>query len=66
MFTIGNSMTTGETNTVTWNEIHMKTSFNNRNEHGYPDPNYLDNCLLELRAHGVTDECLNDQKNSGC
>lgn len=56
IFTIGQSTTTGEQDTVTWNEIHHKTEFgSNRTGHGYPDPLYLDNLLAELRAQGVTD-----------
>lgn len=57
IFTIGTSTTTGEPNTVTWNEIHHKTElYTNYTGHGYPDPNYLDNVLLELAAQGVTDD----------
>lgn len=57
IFTIGQSSTTGEENTVTWNEIHHKTEFGmNRYGHGYPDPNYFNNVLAELEAHGVTDD----------
>ncbi|KAK6192866.1 hypothetical protein SNE40_004264 [Patella caerulea] len=59
MFTIGSSSTTGETDTVTWNEIHHKTEFgSNESGHGYPDPNYLDNVLLELAIQGVTEDDL--------
>ncbi|ESO91623.1 hypothetical protein LOTGIDRAFT_122173, partial [Lottia gigantea] len=61
MFTIGTSSTSGYQNTVTWNEIHHKTEFGSNNSgHGYPDPNYLDNVLLELSVQGVTEEDLND------
>ncbi|XP_042902192.2 E3 ubiquitin-protein ligase DTX4 [Parasteatoda tepidariorum] len=57
IFTIGRSSTTGEEDTVTWNEIHHKTEFGcNRRSHGYPDPNYFDNVIAELEAHGVKDE----------
>ncbi|KFM78488.1 Protein deltex-2, partial [Stegodyphus mimosarum] len=57
IFTVGRSSTTGEENTVTWNEIHHKTEFGcNRRGHGYPDPNYFSNILAELEAHGVTDD----------
>ncbi|KAK2170392.1 hypothetical protein LSH36_3g23078 [Paralvinella palmiformis] len=55
-FTIGTSVTTGEQDTVVWNEIHHKTSMENISGHGYPDPNYLDNVLEELKIHGVVDE----------
>uniref|UniRef100_A0A0B7AIV6 E3 ubiquitin-protein ligase n=1 Tax=Arion vulgaris TaxID=1028688 RepID=A0A0B7AIV6_9EUPU len=59
MFTIATSNTTGEINTVTWNEIHHKTEpHGNHSGHGYPDPQYLDNVLMELAAHGVTEDCL--------
>ncbi len=54
-FTIGTSVTTGATNTLVWNEIHHKTEINNSGGHGYPDPNYLDNVLLELAAQGVSE-----------
>nr|XP_034995473.1 probable E3 ubiquitin-protein ligase DTX2 isoform X2 [Zootoca vivipara] len=59
IFTIGTSSTTGESNTVVWNEIHHKTEMDsNISGHGYPDPNYLDNVLAELAAQGVTEDCL--------
>jgi len=57
-FTIGTSVTTGESNTVVWNEIHHKTSITNDRGHGYPDPNYLDNVIAELAAQGVEDNWL--------
>ncbi|XP_062815412.1 probable E3 ubiquitin-protein ligase DTX2 isoform X2 [Anolis carolinensis] len=59
IFTVGTSSTTGESNTVVWNEIHHKTEMNsNLSGHGYPDPNYLDNVLAELAAQGVTEDGL--------
>ncbi|XP_043819821.1 probable E3 ubiquitin-protein ligase DTX2 isoform X1 [Dromiciops gliroides] len=59
IFTVGTSSTTGETDTVVWNEIHHKTEMgHNVTGHGYPDPNYLDNVLAELAAQGVTEDCL--------
>ncbi|XP_076859499.1 E3 ubiquitin-protein ligase DTX1 isoform X2 [Brachyhypopomus gauderio] len=59
IFTIGTSSTTGEMDTVVWNEIHHKTEFgSNLTGHGYPDPNYLDNVLIELSAQGVGEENL--------
>ncbi|NXT81736.1 DTX2 ligase, partial [Zapornia atra] len=59
IFTVGTSSTTGESNTVVWNEIHHKTELDsNLSGHGYPDPNYLDNVLAELAAQGVTEDCL--------
>ncbi|XP_075709096.1 putative E3 ubiquitin-protein ligase DTX2 isoform X2 [Rhinoderma darwinii] len=59
IFTIGVSSTTGESDTVVWNEIHHKTEMNsNITGHGYPDPNYLDNVIAELAAQGVSEGCL--------
>ncbi|XP_015223298.1 probable E3 ubiquitin-protein ligase DTX2 isoform X1 [Lepisosteus oculatus] len=59
IFTVGTSNTTGEPDTVVWNEIHHKTEMmSNVSGHGYPDPNYLDNVLAELAAQGVTEACL--------
>lgn len=59
IFTVGTSSTTGETDTVVWNEIHHKTEMDrNVTGHGYPDPNYLQNVLAELAAQGVTEDCL--------
>uniref|UniRef100_A0A8C6UZJ5 E3 ubiquitin-protein ligase n=1 Tax=Neogobius melanostomus TaxID=47308 RepID=A0A8C6UZJ5_9GOBI len=61
IFTIGTSSTTGESDTVVWNEIHHKTEFgSNLTGHGYPDPNYLDNVLTELAAQGVGEDNLKD------
>lgn len=58
-FTIGQSVTTGQSDSVVWNEIHHKTSaFDNYSGHGYPDPNYLSNVLMELKQHGVTEDDL--------
>ncbi|XP_032182784.1 probable E3 ubiquitin-protein ligase DTX2 isoform X2 [Mustela erminea] len=62
IFTVGTSSTTGETDTVVWNEIHHKTEMDrNATGHGYPDPNYLHNVLAELAAQGVTEDCLEQQ-----
>lgn len=62
IFTVGTSNTTGETDTVVWNEIHHKTEMDrNVTGHGYPDPNYLQNVLAELAAQGVTEDCLEQQ-----
>ncbi|KAG7266957.1 hypothetical protein CRUP_033636 [Coryphaenoides rupestris] len=59
IFTVGTSSTTGEPDTVVWNEIHHKTEMmSNLSGHGYPDPNYLDNVLSELASQGVTEACL--------
>ena len=59
MFTVGISYTTGSSDVVTWNEIHHKTELHgNYFGHGYPDPSYLANVILELADHGVTEDCL--------
>lgn len=54
---MGTSSTTGESDTVTWNEIHHKTEFgSNLTGHGYPDSGYIDNVLEELKAQGITED----------
>uniref|UniRef100_A0A1A8NLE2 E3 ubiquitin-protein ligase n=1 Tax=Nothobranchius rachovii TaxID=451742 RepID=A0A1A8NLE2_9TELE len=60
IFSVGTSSTTGESDTVIWNEVHHKTEFgSNLTGHGFPDPGHLDNVLEELRAQGITEEdCL--------
>uniref|UniRef100_A0A3Q3EIP6 E3 ubiquitin-protein ligase n=1 Tax=Kryptolebias marmoratus TaxID=37003 RepID=A0A3Q3EIP6_KRYMA len=60
IFSVGTSSTTGESDTVIWNEVHHKTEFgSNLTGHGYPDPGHLDNVLEELRAQGINEEeCL--------
>ena len=53
-FTIGQSVTTGEENCLTWNGIHHKTVVNDRGSgHGYPDMDYLDRVVQELKLNGV-------------
>uniref|UniRef100_A0A4W5NJU2 E3 ubiquitin-protein ligase n=1 Tax=Hucho hucho TaxID=62062 RepID=A0A4W5NJU2_9TELE len=57
VFSVGTSSTTGESDTVIWNEVHHKTEFgSNLTGHGYPDPSHLDNVLDELKAQGITEE----------
>lgn len=57
IFSVGTSSTTGESDTVTWNEIHHKTEFgSNLTGHGYPDSGYIDNVLEELKAQGITED----------
>ncbi|XP_078087655.1 E3 ubiquitin-protein ligase DTX4-like [Mustelus asterias] len=57
IFAIGTSSTTGESDTVVWNEIHHKTEFgSNLTGHGYPDCNYLENVWVELKAQGIADD----------
>ncbi|KTG01393.1 hypothetical protein cypCar_00043357, partial [Cyprinus carpio] len=57
IFSVGTSSTTGESDTVIWNEIHHKTEFgSNLTGHGYPDTGYTDNVLDELKAQGITED----------
>lgn len=54
IFTIGQSRTTGTSNTVTWNDIHHKTSMHGGPQSfGYPDLEYLKRVRDELKAKGV-------------
>ncbi|KAM6972686.1 E3 ubiquitin-protein ligase DTX4-like [Aplochiton taeniatus] len=56
VFSVGTSSTTGEGDTVVWNQLHHKTEFgSNVTGHGFPDPGYLDRVLEELREHGITE-----------
>lgn len=57
-FRVGTSVTTGSLNQVTWTSIHHKTSVG-RGAHGFPDPNYFDNCNESLDALSVpkTENC---------
>ncbi|CAF0967519.1 unnamed protein product [Didymodactylos carnosus] len=55
IFTIGKSMTTGQDNVVTWNDIHHKTSPHGGPENfGYPDPTYLHRVREELASKGYS------------
>ncbi|XP_004479300.2 E3 ubiquitin-protein ligase DTX4 isoform X1 [Dasypus novemcinctus] len=64
IFAIGTSSTTGESDTVIWNEVHHKTEFgSNLTGHGYPDANYLDNVLAELAAQGISEESAAQEKD---
>ncbi|XP_040214278.1 E3 ubiquitin-protein ligase DTX3L-like [Rana temporaria] len=54
IFTVGESRTTGATDTVTWNDVHHKTSTHGGPQSfGYPDPDYLSRVRDELRAKGI-------------
>ena len=53
-FTIGQSVTTGEEDQVTWNGIHHKTAIRGgAAHHGFPDETYLDRVTDELQAFGI-------------
>lgn len=62
VFTVGRSVTTGEDNVITWNEIHHKTSIES-GTYGYPDSNYLHNTERELKAFGITEKDIQHQEN---
>jgi deltex-like protein len=55
VFTIGTSVTTGQSDCVIWNGIHHKTSTTGGSSNfGYPDATYLERVTDELAAKGVT------------
>ncbi|KAK7111050.1 uncharacterized protein [Littorina saxatilis] len=55
IFTVGDSVTTGATGVITWNDIHHKTSSHGgATSFGYPDPSYLKRVKEELAAKGIT------------
>ena len=52
-------MTTGMQNTITWNDIHMKTRpTGGQQNHGYPDPDYLRNLREDLNVRGITEAAI--------
>jgi deltex-like protein len=51
-FTIGTSITTGQSDCVVWNGIHHKTSPHG-GTWGWPDPTYLSRVKEELMAFGI-------------
>ncbi|KAI4903401.1 hypothetical protein NFI96_022817 [Prochilodus magdalenae] len=58
-FTVGTSVTSGEENTIIWNDIHHKTSTTGGPEHhGYPDPHYLSRVKAELKAKGIDEATI--------
>ena len=52
----------GAQNVVTWNDIHHKTQFSG--PYGYPDQHYLDNVMLELAQHGISEEQEQENNNA--
>jgi deltex-like protein len=61
MFTVGFSITRGVDNVTIWNEIHAKTSmYGGAYNHGYPDDQFLDRSIEELKAKGIT---INDLRS---
>ncbi|KAJ7374754.1 E3 ubiquitin-protein ligase dtx3l [Desmophyllum pertusum] len=54
VFTVGTSVTSGQQNQVTWNDIHHKTSMSGGPQgFGYPDPGYLRRVKEDLAAKGI-------------
>ncbi|KAG7221341.1 hypothetical protein INR49_017307 [Caranx melampygus] len=58
IFTVGRSTTSGRNNTVTWNDIHHKTSTHGGpTNYGYPDPEYLSRVRDELKSPSLPALC---------
>ncbi|XP_067930362.1 E3 ubiquitin-protein ligase DTX3L-like [Watersipora subatra] len=56
IFTVGRSLSSGRDNTIVWNDIHHKTNMDGGPErYGYPDPDYLDRVLAELKNQCITE-----------
>ncbi|KAK6466944.1 E3 ubiquitin-protein ligase DTX3L-like [Huso huso] len=54
IFTVGTSRTSGAEDTVTWNDIHHKTTRDGGPQgFGYPDPDYLKRVKEELKDKGI-------------
>jgi len=54
-FQVGQSLTTGQDNSVTWAGIHHKTS-RKGGAFGYPDEGYLDRVLDELKSRNIEED----------
>lgn len=53
-FTVGTSVTTGQSNCVVWNGVHHKTNTSGGSSYfGYPDPTYFQRVKQELAAKGI-------------
>jgi deltex-like protein len=64
-FTVGTSMTTNAQNQCTWSSIHHKSQpSGGLRLHGFPDPNYFDNCNKELDSLNVPSAAILD--DAGC
>ncbi|XP_078587811.1 uncharacterized protein LOC144868934 isoform X2 [Branchiostoma floridae x Branchiostoma japonicum] len=54
VFTIGTSVTSGQPNTIVWNDIHHKTNIHGGpTNYGYPDPTYLQRVRVDLASKGI-------------
>lgn len=57
VFTIGTSVTTGVRNTTVWAGIHHKTrTHGGAEQHGWPDPTFLERLISECAASGIMEE----------
>ncbi|XP_067930342.1 probable E3 ubiquitin-protein ligase DTX3 [Watersipora subatra] len=55
IFCVGQSITTGIDNSVVWNDIHHKTNTHGgSSSYGYPDAEYLDRVIDDLKAKGIS------------
>ena len=52
-FTVGRSLSLGEDNCITWNDIHHKTDPFPNAQYGYPDPTYLTRVVEDMKAMGI-------------
>ena len=60
-FTIGTSVTTGQTNTTVWNGVHHKTNlYGGATNFGYPDKTYFNRVKEELAAKGVIQDNIDE------
>ena len=60
-FTIGTSVTTGQTNTTVWNGVHHKTNlYGGSTNFGYPDKTYFNRVKEELAAKGVVQDNIDE------
>ena len=63
-FTIGTSVTTGQSNTTVWNGVHHKTNlYGGSTSFGYPDKTYFNRVKEELAAKGVIQDNIDEDVN---
>jgi len=62
-FTVGTSLTTGQSNTVVWSGLHHKSTISG-GPFGYPDPTYLQRIQEELKYKGI-EEHDDDEEQEG-
>ncbi|KAJ4463052.1 putative Circularly permutated Ras protein 1 [Paratrimastix pyriformis] len=65
LFTIGTSVTTGQSDCVIWNGVHHKTAQDGGpTNFGYPDPTYFLRVEEELRQKGVTLDSIHEEEEA--